>query len=43
METVDKETWQVRATAWELAAFSYRHPTRETAEVVASGEWLAAA
>ena len=37
------ETWAVRATAWELAAFSFRHPTRELAETVAGGEWLAAA
>lgn len=43
MEAVDNEMWQIRATAWELAAFSFRYPTRELAEAVASGEWLAAA
>lgn len=43
MENVSSEAWAVRATAWELAAFSFRHPTRELAEAVASGEWVAAA
>lgn len=43
VDTATNETWAVRATAWELAAFSFRHPTRELAEAVACGEWLAAA
>lgn len=43
MEAIDNEMWQIRATAWELAAFSFRYPTSELAEAVASGEWLAAA
>lgn len=43
MEGVSNEMWAVHATAWELAAFSFRHPTRELAEAIASGEWLAAA
>ena len=43
MESISSELWSVRATAWELAALSFRHPTRELAEAVASGEWFAAA
>lgn len=43
MEAIDNEMWQIRATAWELAAFSFRYPTSELVEAVASGEWLAAA
>ncbi len=35
--------WQVRATAWELLAFSLRYPDAELAEAVASGEWADAA
>ncbi len=31
------------AAAWELAAFSFRYPTDELAEAVASGEWADAA
>lgn len=40
---IDKENAQVWATAWEMAAFSFRYPSRETAEAVVSGEWTAAA
>ena len=43
MESISSEAWAVRATAWELAAFSFRHPTRELAEAVACGEWADAA
>lgn len=43
MESISSELWSVRATAWELAALSFRHPTRELAEAVASGEWFAVA
>ncbi len=35
--------WQVRAVAWELLALSFRYPTSELAEAVASGEWADAA
>ncbi|WP_260620419.1 TorD/DmsD family molecular chaperone [Gordonibacter massiliensis (ex Traore et al. 2017)] len=35
--------WQVRATMWELLAFSLRYPDTELAEAVASGEWADAA
>lgn len=31
------------AAAWELVAFSFRYPTEELAEAVASGEWVDAA
>lgn len=40
---IDKENASVWATAWEMAAFSFRYPNRETAEAVVSGEWTAAA
>ena len=36
-------SWSVRATAWELLAFSLRYPDAELAEAVASGEWADAA
>lgn len=32
-----------RAAAWELAAFSFRYPTRELAQAIESGEWSEAA
>lgn len=35
--------WQVRATTWELLAFSLRYPDRLLAEAVSSGEWADAA
>ncbi len=35
--------WQVRATAWELLAFSLRYPDQLLAEAVSSGEWADAA
>ena len=35
--------WRERATAWELAALSFRYPNAELAEAVARGEWRAAA
>lgn len=35
--------WQTTATAWELAAFSFRYPTQQLIDVVKSGEWAAAA
>lgn len=40
---ISKENASVWSTAWEMAAFSFRYPNRETAEAVASGEWTAAA
>ena len=39
----ENEMWPVRATAWELAAFSFRHPTHELARAITSGEWFDAA
>lgn len=39
----DEAIWQTRATAWELAAFSFRYPDAELARAVASGEWAEAA
>ena len=39
----ESNIWALRATAWELLATSLRYPTPELAEVVVSGEWLAAA
>lgn len=42
METT-KETWAVRAAAWELAALAFRYPSADLAEAVASGEWVDAA
>lgn len=39
----ENEMWSVRATAWELAAFSFRHPTHELARAITSGEWFDAA
>ena len=41
--TTNKETWQVRATAWELLALSFRYPEVVLAQAVASGEWTEAA
>ena len=43
MSTVENEVWVTRATAWELAAFSFRYPTGELAQAIVSGEWAAAA
>ena len=40
---MDKQTWHVRATAWELLALSFRYPNEELAEAIASGEWAEAA
>lgn len=40
---MDKQTWQVQATAWELLALSFRYPDAQLAEAVASGEWAEAA
>ena len=31
--------WQLMASAWELAAFSFRYPNEELFEAVSSGEW----
>lgn len=42
MQTI-KENWAVRATAWELAAFTFRYPDAALAETAASGEWAEAA
>ena len=39
----DKNRWQVRASAWELAAFSFRYPDAQLAAAIASGEWAEAA
>lgn len=41
--TTNKESWQVRATAWELLALSFRYPDVVLAQAVASGEWTEAA
>ena len=41
--TIDKENAQVWATAWEMAAFSFRYPDYETAGAIISGQWAAAA
>lgn len=44
MADVEKDgMWQVRATAWELLALSFRYPTEDLAEAVESGEWIDAA
>jgi len=40
---IDRETCALRAAVCELLAFSFRYPTPELAEVVASGEWAEAA
>lgn len=37
------EEWQIRATANELLAFSFRYPSAELADALISGEWLDAA
>lgn len=37
------EASEALAAAWELAAFSFRYPTEELAQAVASGEWADAA
>ncbi|WP_165171290.1 molecular chaperone [Adlercreutzia sp. ZJ242] len=37
------ETWALKAVACELLALSFRYPTAELAEAVASGEWADAA
>ena len=37
------DMWQVRATAWELAALSFRYPDGTLAGAVESGEWADAA
>ncbi|MBQ3106416.1 MAG: molecular chaperone TorD family protein [Eggerthellaceae bacterium] len=41
--TEEAAVWAVRATAWELAAFTFRYPDAALAETVASGEWAEAA
>lgn len=38
-----EEMWAVRAAACELLALSFRYPTSELADAVASGEWAEAA
>lgn len=38
----DQNTWQVRATAYELLALTFRYPEQALAEAVASGEWAEA-
>ena len=40
---MDEIDWATRATAWELAALSFRYPGPELEGVVASGEWAEAA
>lgn len=40
---VDKDVWRLRATIWELLAFSLRYPSMELAGAVASGEWAESA
>ena len=39
----DSEDWAATATAWEFAAFSFRYPTQEHIEALASGQWADAA
>ena len=39
----ERGVWRVRATMWELLAFSLRYPDAELAEAVAGGEWADAA
>lgn len=41
--TMSREDWAVRASAWELAALTFRHPEAALAQAVASGEWADAA
>ena len=40
---VSSEAWALRAAACELLALSFRYPTVELADAVASGEWADAA
>ena len=40
---MDEIDWAARATAWELAALSFRYPGPELEGAVASGEWAEAA
>lgn len=40
---VEGTEWAIRAAAWELAALGLRYPTKELAEIAASGEWVDAA
>ena len=40
---MDEIDWAARATAWELAALSFRYPDPELEGAVASGEWAEAA
>ena len=40
---MDEIDWAARATAWELAALSFRYPGPELGGAVASGEWAEAA
>lgn len=42
-KTTNKNWWQVLATLYELLAFSFAYPTKDLAEVLASGEWEEAA
>ena len=39
---MDEIDWATRATAWELAALSFRYPGPELEGAVASGEWAEA-
>lgn len=41
--TEESAAWAMRATAWELAAFTFRYPNAQLAEIVSSGEWAEAA
>ena len=40
---MDEIDWAAKATAWELAALSFRYPGPELEGAVASGEWAEAA
>ncbi len=42
MATIDATVWQLRAAMCELLALGFRHPTKELAQVVGSGEWFEA-
>ncbi len=35
-----KESWMVRAAAWELVSFTFRYPKDELVKSISSGEWF---
>lgn len=40
---MERESWAIRAAAWELAALGFRYPDAVLAESIANGEWFEAA